>query len=521
MAHVYPNTCAFKSVEDIKGKHVTVMGLGLNGGGEAAVRFFLKKGAYVTVTDMKPQEKLQPTIDSLENDAALDKSHLTYRLGEHKIEDFENADCVIKNPGVNYEGNEFLAAAKAIETDLSIFLRFTKAPIIAVTGSKGKSSTVSSIYYGLKQAGYDCFLGGNITVSPLSFFDDVNADTPVVLELSSWQLADLRGRGVLRPHISIITKIVPDHQNWYHSMEKYVEDKRLIYADETKGDYSIFDAEDDEPGTGPDANEPGNAGLDCSTWGNLFASESKATVFRYGKSKLKEGTFGVWQDVDENGNFCGKVLLPGMTEEKVILRDLTVPGEHMRTNVLNAALVLYLMGVEPERIISILGNWQGIEHRLQYFHSWYSPENANKEYKFFNDTCATVPEAAAAATQAFGKPVILLTGGTDKGLVLNPLIQVLTNKKPEEIAVKSIYLLQGSATDRLIPYLDSSNTAYKGPYPNLDELLAALKQSLLDTKDTSAGSEVVVFSPGATSFGLFNNEFDRGEQFMSKVMTLF
>jgi UDP-N-acetylmuramoylalanine--D-glutamate ligase len=210
-----------------------------------------------------------------------------------------------------------------------------------------------------------------------------------------------------------------------------------------------------------------------------------------------------------------------MTEEKVILRELTVPGEHMRTNVLNAALVLYLMGVEPERIISILGNWQGIEHRLQYFHSWHSPKNANKEYKFFNDTCATVPEAAAAATQAFGKPVILLTGGTDKGLVLNPLIQVLTNKKPEEIAVKSIYLLQGSATDRLIPYLDSSNTAYKGPYPNLDELLAALKQSLLDTKDTSAGSEVVVFSPGATSFGLFNNEFDRGEQFMNKVKTLF
>ena len=523
MAHVYSRTCAFKSVEDIKGKHVTIMGLGLNGGGEAAVRFFLKKGAFVTVTDKKTQEQLKATIDSLENDATLDKSRLTYRLGEHKIEDFEKADCVIKNPGVNYEGNEYLAAAKAIETDLSIFLRFTNAPIIAVTGSKGKSSTVSSIYYGLKQAGYNCFMGGNITVSPLSFFDEVTPDSPVVLELSSWQLADLRGRGVLKPHISIITKIVPDHQNWYHSMEKYVADKRLIYADQSKGDYSIFDAEDDEPGTGPDSNEQGNAGLDCSTWGNLFASESKATVFRYGKSKLKDGCYGVWQEIDEKGNFCGKVLLPGMTEEKVILRELTVPGDHMRTNVLNAALVLYLMGVEPERIISILGNWQGIEHRLQYFHSWHSPKNANKEYKFFNDTCATVPEAAAAATQAFGKPVILLTGGTDKGLVLNPLIQVLTNKKPEEIAVKSIYLLKGSATDRLLPYLDSSNTAYNGPYESLDALLVALKQELEEKADNnlSAGSEVVVFSPGATSFGMFNNEFDRGEQFMSKVKTLF
>ena len=523
MAHVYPNTCAFKSVEDIKGKHVTIMGLGLNGGGEAAVRFFLKKGAYVIATDMKTQSQLQTTIDSLENDATLDKTHLTYRLGEHKIEDFENADCVIKNPGINIEGNKFLAVAKAIETDLSIFLRFTNAPIIAVTGSKGKSSTVSSIYYGLKQASYNCFLGGNITVSPLSFFDEVTEDTPVVIEFSSWQLADLRGRGVLKPHISIITKIVPDHQNWYHSMEKYVADKRLIYAGQTKGDYSIFDAGDDEPGTGPDSNEPENKGLDCSTWGNLFASESKASVFRYGKTKLAAGSYGVWQEIDEKGNFCGKVLLPGMTEEKVILKELSVPGEHMRTNVLNAALVMYLMGIEPERIISILGKWQGIEHRLQYFHSWKSPKNANKEYKFFNDTCATVPEAAAAATQAFGKPVILLAGGTDKGLVLNPLVEVLTNKKPEEIAVKSIYLLAGTATDRLLPYLDSSNTAYNGPYENLDVLLAALKQNLIEKSDSdlSAGSEVVVFSPGATSFGLFDNEFDRGEKFMNKVKNLF
>ena len=366
-------------------------------------------------------------------------------------------------------------------------------------------------------------MGGNITVSPLSFFDEVTEDTPVVIEFSSWQLADLRGRGVLKPHISIITKIVPDHQNWYHSMEKYVADKRLIYAGQTKGDYSIFDAGDDEPGTGPNSNEPENKGLDCSTWGNFFASESKASVFRYGKTKLAAGSYGVWQELDEKGNFCGKVLLPGMTEEKVILKELSVPGEHMRTNVLNAALVMYLMGIESERIISILGKWQGIEHRLQYFHSWKSPKNANKEYKFFNDTCATVPEAAAAATQAFGKPVILLAGGTDKGLVLNPLVEVLTNKKSEEIAVKSIYLLAGTATDRLLPYLDSSNTAYNGPYENLDALLAALKQNLIEKSDSdlTAGSEVVVFSPGATSFGLFDNEFDRGEKFMNKVKDLF
>ena len=518
MAHSYPSACIFKSIEDIKDKHITIMGLGLNGGGEAAVRFFLKKGAYVLVTDKKTQAQLQSTIDSLENDATLDKSRLSYRLGEHRLEDFENADCVIKNPGVNYDGNEYLAAAKAIESDLSIFLRFTKAPIIAVTGSKGKSSTVSSIYYGLKQSGYNCFLGGNITVSPLTFFDEVTSDTPVVIEFSSWQLADLRGRGVLKPYISIITKIIPDHQNWYGNMQNYVNDKRLIYKNQTAGDYSIFDAGEDEPGTGPE--EELNQGLDCSSWGNLFSSESKATVLRYGKSKLKENQYGVWQDTDSQGNFCGKVFLPKMKEPEVILKSLSVPGDHMKTNLLNAALVMYLMGIPAKKIIDVLGQWAGIEHRLQYFHTW---KKDCKQYKFYNDSCATVPEATASATQAFGKPVILIAGGTDKGLALNPLIKVLANKEPDQIEVKDLYLLAGSATDKLLPYLDSAKVKYHGPYKTLDLLLEDLKsilESQTDLKVQNVESEVIVFSPGATSFGLFSNEFDRGEQFMKKVKNL-
>ena len=518
MAHSYPSDCIFKSIDDIKDKYITIMGLGLNGGGEAAVRFFLKKGAYVLVTDKKTQAQLQSTVDALENDASLDKSRLSYRLGEHRIEDFKNADCVIKNPGVNYDGNEYLAAAKAIESDLSIFLRFTKAPIIAVTGSKGKSSTVSSIYYGLKQSGYNCFLGGNITVSPLSFFDEVTEDTPVVIEFSSWQLADLRGRGILKPYISIITKIVPDHQNWYKSMQNYVCDKRLIYKDQTAGDYSIFDAGEDEPGTGPE--EALNPGLDCSTWGNLFSSESKATVLRYGKSKLKEKQYGVWQDVDSDGKFCGKVFLPKMDKPEIILRDLSVPGDHMKTNLLNAALVMYLMGIPSKKIIEVLGQWSGIEHRLQYFHTW---QKDCKQYKFYNDSCATVPEATASATQAFGKPIILLAGGTDKGLAFNPLIKVLTNKEPDQIEVKDLYLLDGTATQKLIPYLDSSKVKYHGPYESLDSMLKDLKSNLENESSSSiqnVESEVIVFSPGATSFGLFSNEFDRGEQFMKKVKDL-
>jgi len=476
--HSYSSTCAFSSINAIRDKHVTIMGLGLNGGGEAAVRFFLKKGAYVLVTDMKTQEQLQATVDRINNDPELDTSRLTYRLGEHRIEDFENADCVIKNPGVKYEGNKYLAAAKAIETDLSIFLRFTDCPIIAVTGSKGKSSTVSAIYYGLKEAGYKTFLGGNITVSPLTFFDEVSLDTPVVIEFSSWQLADLRGRKVLKPHISIITKIVPDHQNWYGNMEDYVSDKRLIYADQDSGDYSIFDAGPDEPGTGPKCG---------GTWGDLFAKESKGTVLRY--------------DTENPRYDLGKLL---------------VPGKHMYTNAQNAALVMQLMNVPKDRIVKILQSWPGIDHRLQYFHSWKNQKGTN--FKFYNDTCATVPEAAAAATQAFEKPVILITGGTDKGLELNKFTEAVINKDKNFTPVKDMYFLAGSATDKILPELNQAGINYNGPFSSLSELLDSLKKDLqtVDGKD-----EVVVFSPGATSFGMFNNEFDRGNQFMNGIKEKF
>lgn len=475
--HVYPRQCAFKSIEDIKDKKVTIMGLGLNGGGEAAVRFFLNKGAYVTVTDMKTEEQLRPTIERLSSDANLNTERLTYRLGEHRIEDFENADCVIKNPGVKFEGNKYLAAARAIESDLSIFLRFTDCPIIAVTGSKGKSSTVSAIYYGLSKAGYKTFLGGNITVSPLTFFDEVSGDTPVVIEFSSWQLADLRGRGVLRPHISVITKIVPDHQNWYGNMEDYVADKRLIYADQTRGDYSIFDSDE---------------------WGDSFASESKATVLRYGEK----------------------------ADWKIELGKLLVPGVHMKTNAQNAALVMHLMHVSDERIKEILQSWTGIDHRLQYFHSWKNDKDTS--IKFYNDSCATVPEAAAAASQAFEKPVILMTGGTDKGLELTPLIKTLTQPDSSTIPVKDLYLLAGTATDKLIPELDKAGVKYHGPFNGLEPLLKEAKANLakLDCpvrsdNDTGVREEVFVFSPGATSFGMFSNEFDRGNKYMAAVKEIF
>jgi UDP-N-acetylmuramoylalanine--D-glutamate ligase len=509
LPHAYPEGCFFSSPADIRNTHVTIMGLGLNGGGEAAVRYFLKKGAYVTVTDMKTSEQLKPSVDSINGDITLDRNRLTYRLGEHRIEDFSSADCVIKNPGVKYEGNAYLAAAKAIETDISIFLAFTKSPVIAVTGSKGKSSTVSAIHYGLTQAGFSAFLGGNITVSPLTFIDKTNEATPVVLELSSWQLADLRGRKLLKPRIAVITKIVPDHQNWYGNMEDYVADKRLIYADQQKDSFSIFDADGDEAGTGPAAG---------GTWGNKFAEESHATVLRYSTKPLSDGMYGVWQEPEADGTFCGRLLLPGASAPVEVLRSLVVPGVHMRMNTLNAALIMVLMGIQPERTAAILGKWEGIPHRLQYFHTWACN---GRTVKFYNDSCSTVPEAAAAASQSFEKPVIFITGGTDKDLTQDILAESLACVQKNTIPVKALYLLAGSATDKLTALLDRKSVPYNGPYNSLDELLKNVKAYETSQSHSQEKEDVVVFSPGATSFGMFANEFDRGDKYMAAVKVLF
>lgn len=528
-AHTYPPGCSITSLEDIAGKRVTIMGLGLNGGGEAATRFFLKHGAMVTVTDMKTKEELSRTLRSLTPDMRMYGKRIKFVLGGHKETDFSSADIVIKNPGVKIQGNRYLAAAKAIETDLSIFLALTKAPIIAVTGSKGKSSTVSAIHHGLKAAGFNAFLGGNITVSPLSFLEDTNETTPVVLELSSWQLADLRGRGLLKPKVSLITTIVPDHQNWYGTMEAYVADKKLIYADQAANQWTI-----------------------CGTdsWGESFASETKGRVLRYAADPMPTGQLpdfkngGCWLDSEGRGwvalpteqfpNFVQNAgtRAPGQVcQPQLVLDKLLVPGLHSRQNALNAALVLALIQVPPKRIREVMAQWSGISHRLEFFHSWnifLRETGCLLEYRFFNDSAATVPEAAAAAATSFSTPVQLICGGTDKDLDFAPLVEQL-KEKPSA----SLHLLAGTATNKLLPLLVQSGIPYRGPYPSLDQLLMELKRYLevnaarfASQLNLTAGTLQsdfipVVFSPGATSFGLFQNEFHRGDSFKNLVKTLF
>ncbi|RLD31789.1 MAG: UDP-N-acetylmuramoyl-L-alanine--D-glutamate ligase, partial [Bacteroidetes bacterium] len=341
------------SETDISSLKVTIMGLGLHGGGLSSALFFAERGAELTVTDLREEKILRPIINK------LGKYKIKYVLGKHREEDFINADLVIKNPAVP-PGSPFLKLAKQIETDISIFLKYNRRPIIAVTGSKGKSTTVSAIYKVLHSIKIDAKLGGNITTSPLNFIDDCTNKNggEVILELSSWQLADLKGKELLIPRISVITNIMPDHQNRYASMNEYIEDKKLIYADQTEKDFLICNYDDE--------------------YGKIFAKESSAKALFVSQKPLPPNTEGAFIL-----NYKGYVRINGL-EEQVLPEDIQIPGEHNRLNLLYAALILRLSGIDVMEIKKGLKEFTGIAHRMELITTY-------NNVKWYNDSASTIP----------------------------------------------------------------------------------------------------------------------------------
>ena len=475
---------------EYSGKKVLVMGLGLHGGGLETARFLLKRGASLTVTDLRDEKILRPSIEQL--DAAcseLGREGVRYVLGKHEIDDFKKADIVIKNPGVKPD-SPYLNAANCVETDISLFLAESRARLFAVTGSKGKSCTASALSWILARSENSCktFLGGNITVSPLTFIDELTEDDNVVLELSSWQLGDLKGRAaadgspLLKPKAAILTAIMPDHLDRYASMEEYIDDKRNIYRGQDKSCVTI-------------------AGDD--SWGMSFHAESKGRPLVYSRHALGENQSGGW--IDESGR--GLALLkncPDCKEEtaELVPSSLRTPGDHQKINLLAASLAAYSHGIKAEKIHSALADFPGIEHRLELFHE-------ADGISFYNDSAATIPQAAAACVQALGsRPLILVTGGTDKKLDFTPLVKAA-------VQATKIILLAGTGSDKLVKLLGEEGVNYSGPFDDLDK---AVRCALEKAKE--GRNPVVALSPGCASFGMFLNEFDRGRKWKEAVLKL-
>jgi UDP-N-acetylmuramoylalanine--D-glutamate ligase len=499
-APVYSRTLAwYYCIMDYAGMKVLIMGLGLHGGGLESARFLLKRGAALTVTDLRDEQTLAPSIEQLEK--AFGQASVRYVLGKHEIDDFKNADMVIKNPGVRPD-SPFLQAARCIETDISLFLAAVAAighvRLTAVTGSKGKSSTASALHWVLAHAGGrgtggKTYLGGNITVSPLAFLDDLRPGDDVTLELSSWQLGDLRGRcnadgsPLLKPNAAVLTAIMPDHLDRYGTMEAYVADKRVIYQGQDSGDFTV---------AGDDA------------WGKSFLAESKAAPLVYSAAPLPEGIAGGWVE----GNGPGLARLHGGETVEIVPAQPLVPGRHQKQNLLAAGLALLGLGLPPDAIKEGLESFPGIEHRLGRFHE-------ARGIAFYNDSAATIPEAAAAALEALGDTngggagsagrLILVTGGTDKNLDFSPLVNAIRMRQ----GLLAVILLAGTGSDKLCALLANAGIAPLGPFDRLDAAVAAALEA-------AAPGDRVLLSPGCASFGMFLNEFDRGRKWKEAVKRL-
>lgn len=454
------------TLHDLPGLKVTVMGLGLHGGGVSSAAFFARHGCDVTVTDMKDEAYLEPSVRKLNG------LSVRFVLGGHEDADFSRADVVIKNPAVPAD-NPFLSLARRIETDISVFLSLCDSPVLAVTGTKGKSTTVCALHHVLKMAHPDSKLGGNITLSPLEFLDGLLASRsrpPVVLELSSWQLGDLKGNPVFKPKIAAITNIMPDHQNRYAGMDDYVSDKKLIYAFQDEDDVTLCNRDD--------------------AYGRVFAGETRGAARYFSSSPLPPG---------EPGGYIaggkGMVRTPGGDTE-IVPAVLRVPGGHARLNLLVAGLAAHYFGVSGSVIRDGLAGFPGVEHRLEY-------TGTIGGARVFNDSAATIPEAAAAAVLSFKEPVILIMGGTDKKLDFSPLMDV-------SFAPEHVILLEGSAAAKVKSVLEMRKLPWSGPFANFKEAVEAGLALCLPGK-------VLVFSPGCASFEMFQNEFDRGRRFKELI----
>jgi UDP-N-acetylmuramoylalanine--D-glutamate ligase len=211
---------------------VLVMGLGVHGGGLGVARWLIGQGARVVVTDMAPPEALAAPLAQLEAAAAEVGATVRYSLGGHREEDLTSSPIVVANPAVR-PNSPWLALARsagaAIESEMSLFFRRCPGPILAVTGTKGKTTTATLLAAMLRQAHPDTVLAGNLRVSALAALAQIGPTTPVVLELSSFQLMGLGAAG-LSPAYSAITNLSPDHLNYHGSMEEYAKAKQQIFA---------------------------------------------------------------------------------------------------------------------------------------------------------------------------------------------------------------------------------------------------------------------------------------------------
>ncbi|MFN3301690.1 MAG: UDP-N-acetylmuramoyl-L-alanine--D-glutamate ligase [Patescibacteria group bacterium] len=438
---------------NLKNKKVVVMGLGLLGGGVGVVKWLVKQGANVLITDLKTKNQLKSSLDKLKG------LPVKYVLGKHREKDFKNADLIIKNPAVPRH-SKFLKIARKnnipIESDLSIFFRLFKGKIIGVTGTKGKSTTVSLLSHILKMSKKKFIFGGNIGQSPLNYLDK---NYPLaVLEISSWQLEDM-AHLKKSPHIACITTIFPDHLNTYKNFREYINSKKLIFKYQKKGDILVLNADD------PIVKK--------------FAKLSKAKVIFFSS---------------RSSSFFLSDRLKKKTRGKTLI--------YCNNDILAAATIASILKIPSTTIKKAIKTFRGLPNRLEFVRE-------KNGIKYYNDSTSTVPQSTILALNSFGKErnIILISGGADKKLDFKKMAREISKK------CKWVILLPGTATKKIKKEL------LKIGYDSLFEV-KTMKEAVNKANKIATRGDIVLLSPGCASFGIFQNAYDRGAQFVKQVKLL-
>ncbi len=450
---------------ELSGKRVLIMGLGLHGSGIASARYASEHGAVVRVTDLRPAEILAPSI------VALEGLPIEYVLGEHRDEDFLWAEIVIHVPGVRRD-SPYLRLAREhgarIEQEIGLFFEECRGKIIGVTGTRGKTTTTSLIYHLLKANGLPTVIGGNVSgVETLSLLPSISSETLVVLELSSWQLEGLAPHKI-SPSVAVMTNVYPDHLDTYKGMEEYAEAKATIFRYQHEADLAIFNY--DNP------------------WTRRFGEESMAETW--------------YTSVERWGSFerHSTVVMPFLFSETPMI------GRHNLENILLATTAARLLGVPDEVIGRTVRSFRGVAQRRE--------EIANiMGVRYINDTTSTTPIAGRVALNAFDGPIVLVAGGNTKRLPLEDWPQTIVKR------CRDVILLEGTGTEQLLVAIEQARQTF-----GLENLVRGVfgdfKQAMDSAVSFTRAGDVLLFSPGFTSFGMFLNEFDRGDKFVEYVRGL-
>jgi len=445
---------------ELDGKKVVVIGIADSG--TSAARLLVRLGAQVIATDLKPAAELAGVLKE------IDGLGVELALGGHPIELFHDADLIVTSPGVPKHAPPLAMAAERgipVWSELELAATMVRAPILAVTGSNGKTTAVSLLGEIMKRAmgGDRIFVGGNIG-TPLSdlVLSGSEADFAVV-EVSSFQLEFAPN---FHPKVAVMLNVTPDHLDRYRDFEEYVEVKSRIFQNQTEDDYAVINQGD-----------PLVAGM---------AEGLRATAL--GISLAVPQQRGMWKNGD-GLRYSG----PG-GEGRIDLAEVKLFGAHNLFNVMAASAAALAIGVSLSAVREAVSAFKGLPHRLELAREW-------KGIKFFNDSKATNAGAVEAAAGGLGGPVILLMGGRSKGCSFKELGGRIKHNVRSVVAFGES---AGQIEQEVGGELEVSVT---------QDLTTALDKAV----SAASPGDSVLLSPGCASFDQFDNYKERGDLFKRLV----